>query len=374
MGWVCYIERVFLRVEGAFLFRDTKQDPFDSVLMHFAQGDTIYYMSDYMTSDWQHSLKNMITDPAELLARLQLDSRLLSPAIGASRDFKLRVTEEFVARIKPADINDPLLRQILPISEENLEVPGFLLDPLQESDLNPVKGLLHKYQGRVLLTVAGACAINCRYCFRRHFPYQDNNPGRRGWAEVLDYIRNDASISEVIYSGGDPLLMTDDLLEELTDQIATIRHVQTLRIHTRLPIVIPERINHEFLAWFTKTRLQPVMVIHCNHAQEVDEPVVRAMTRLRNAGVMIFNQAVLLKGVNDSAETLVDLSRTLFKSGVVPYYLHLLDKVKGSAHFNVTEELAKKLMMDVRKQLPGYLVPRLVREVPGSTGKTPIDI
>lgn len=321
---------------------------------------------------WQQSLKNMITDPAELLDCLGLSPALLPAASQSSRDFQCRVTREFVARMRPGDLQDPLLRQVLPVGEELLESAEFLLDPLQEVQANPVKGLLHKYHGRVLLTVVGACAINCRYCFRRHFPYAENNPGRQGWDEVLDYIRADASISEVIYSGGDPLLLTDDSLRELTSRIATIEHVNTLRIHSRLPIVLPQRIDAEFLSWFTGTRLQPVMVVHCNHAQEIDEDVFRAMRRLRDAGVMVFNQAVLLRGVNDSVQVLSDLSRALFKAGVVPYYLHVLDKVKGAQHFDVPLEKAQKLMEMLLEILPGYLVPKLVQEVPGAKSKRPV--
>lgn len=327
-----------------------------------------------MQASWQQSLQNLITKPSDLLQALGLSEDLLSPAIRASEDFALRVPQEFLQRIKPGDIHDPLLRQVLPIGDELSSAENFVLDPLQEQDVNPIKGLLHKYHGRVLLTVAPSCAINCRYCFRRHFPYSENNPGTKGWGEAIEYIQNDNSIHEVIYSGGDPLMVADEQLAQLTQKIETIEHVSTLRIHTRLPIVIPQRIDEKFLAWVSATRLKVVLVIHSNHAQELDDSVQQSMAKCLAAGVVVLNQSVLLRGVNDSVSALSDLSRRLFEVGVLPYYLHLLDKVKGAQHFDVSEDRAKSLIQELLAVLPGYLVPKLVQELPNNASKIPIDL
>ncbi len=222
--------------------------------------------------------------------------------------------------------------------------------------------------------MSGACAINCRYCFRRHFPYEDNNPGRAQWQQTLDYIRQDSSIHEVIFSGGDPLVASDTLLAELSQQIAAIPHVTTLRIHSRLPIVIPQRINQQCLSWLTATQLRTVMVVHSNHANEIDQHVGQTLLRLKDAGITVLNQAVLLAGVNDDAKTLQELSHRLFEYGALPYYLHLLDQVQGAAHFHVGPKQAKLLTQQLLAQLPGYLVPKLVKETPAATSKTPIDL
>ena len=256
--------------------------------------------------------------------------------------------------------------------QECEDVKGYVTDPLAEQSQNPVNGVIHKYNGRLLLVVSGTCAVNCRFCFRRHFPYGDNQLGGDNLQKAIDYIASDTSIREVILSGGDPLAANDRRLQKLALALNEIEHLETLRIHTRLPIMIPQRINSDMLKWFTGQRLKPVMVIHCNHPQEIDESVVKALDRLRSAGVILLNQTVLLRGINDATDILVKLSNTLFQAGVLPYYLHLLDPVQGAAHFDVSEETGKTLIEGILKQCPGYLVPRLVREIPGHTSKTPI--
>lgn len=322
--------------------------------------------------EWQIALANVISNPEELLQVLELDASLLLPAMRAAQHFSLRVPRSFVSRMQKGNPADPLLLQVLPINQELIQHPEYSVDPLQEHTVNPRPGLLHKYHGRVLLTVAGACGINCRYCFRRNFPYNENNPGRIGWEKAFNYIQADCSIKEVIFSGGDPLIATDNVLQDLITKIADIPHVTTLRIHTRLPMVIPERITADLIDVLTSTRLQAVVVMHCNHAQEIDESVMAAMTKLREAKIILLNQAVLLKNINDDAAVLAELSEKLFSCGIIPYYLHLLDKVQGTAHYNVTASRGKKIHTELLALLPGYLVPRLVNEVPGKKSKCPV--
>lgn len=326
----------------------------------------------WQSKSWQDELADLITSPEELFALLKLNPDDLEGAREACRQFPLRATRAYVDRIRPGDFQDPLLRQILPLGSELKTVPGYVADPLEESAANPLPGLIHKYHGRVLFVVAPQCAINCRYCFRRHFPYQDNTPGRQQWQAALDYIRADDSIEEVIYSGGDPLVVSDRQLLWLSREVADIAHVKRLRVHTRLPIVAPSRITDECLEWLSLPGLQTVMVIHCNHAQEIDQDVGEALTRLKTAGVTLLNQSVLLQGVNDNREALAQLSQRLFQVGVLPYYLHLLDRVAGAAHFAVDETRARTLYQELLAVLPGYLVPRLVRENPGAASKTPV--
>lgn len=318
---------------------------------------------------WQQALSNAITEPQELLTALELPPQLLTAAITASKQFSLRVPRGFVARMQKGNINDPLLRQVLPAGTELDTKTEYSTDPLGETAANLMPGLLHKYQGRVLLITTGACGVNCRYCFRRHFAYAENNPGTSGWEKALDYIAADNSIKEVILSGGDPLITSDQRLANLIEKLAAIPHLTTLRIHSRMPVVLPERITAEFIHHFTATRLKPVLVIHCNHAQEIDYSVTQAMRALRTAGVTLLNQSVLLKGVNDSAAALMNLSEKLFTIGVLPYYLHMLDKVTGAAHFEVPIETAKQLLQEITAQLPGYLVPKLVWEKAGAKSK-----
>lgn len=326
----------------------------------------------WQSKSWQEELADLITSPDELFALLKLDSSLLPGAYQACRQFPLRTTRAYAGRIKPGDPHDPLLAQILPLAREAEAVPGFVPDPLEETSRNPLPGLIHKYRGRVLFIVAPQCAINCRYCFRRHFPYQLNTPGRQQWQAALDYIRADGSIEEVIYSGGDPLVVSDKQLLWLSQQIAAIGHVKRLRVHTRLPVVAPSRITEQSLEWLTLPGLQTVLVIHCNHAQEIDGEVATGLKLLKDAGVTLLNQSVLLRGVNDDSQVLANLSQTLFAVGVLPYYLHLLDKVAGAAHFAVDETRASALYQNLLTLLPGYLVPKLVREDPQAGSKTPL--
>lgn len=321
---------------------------------------------------WQNLLSQSITDPRMLLSRLDLDPALLGPAQAASADFPLRVPEPYLSRMQPGNPQDPLLRQVLPVGEELLEHPDFVLDPLGEQHTNARPGIIHKYQGRLLLIVSAGCAVNCRYCFRRHFPYGDNALSTEEWQQALDYIRQDASIREVIYSGGDPLAANDKRLSWLTREIADIAHVKRLRVHTRLPVVIPQRVTDSLIDALCGTRLPVTMVLHCNHANELDDHLGNAIQTLRRAGVMLLNQAVLLKGVNDRIEDQVALSEALGDHGIVPYYLHVLDHVKGAQHFHVDDETARRLAGEMLAQLPGFLVPRLVREIAGATSKTPL--
>ncbi|CAN5238454.1 EF-P beta-lysylation protein EpmB [soil metagenome] len=327
-----------------------------------------------LSATWQQILANVITDPAELCRLLELDNKWIEPARLAAAKFPLRVPHGFVARMQKGNPYDPLLLQVLPLAAELHLHQDYSVDPLQEAATNPLPGLLHKYQGRVLLNIISACGIHCRYCFRRFFPYAENNPGSQGWEKVLDYIQQDSSIEEVIFSGADPLAANDRVLASLSQKIAAITHVKRLRIHTRMPIVIPARITAEFISWFTATRLQSILVVHCNHAQEIDASVMAAMQLLKTHGVTVLNQSVLLRDINDSVASLKALSEVLFSCGVLPYYLHLLDKVQGAAHFDVSEVEARELMRKLMLQLPGYLVPKLVREIAGEGSKTSITV
>ncbi|MEX2962535.1 EF-P beta-lysylation protein EpmB [Microbulbifer sp. TYP-18] len=321
---------------------------------------------------WQDQLADLVTDPAELIRLLQLNPASLPDALRASGDFQLRVPRPLLKRIKPGDPRDPLLLQVLPGAAELEQTPGFSADPLAEMAANPIPGLVHKYHGRLLLIAAGQCAVNCRYCFRRRFPYAQNHPDRTQWRAALDYIRARPELREVILSGGDPLVLGDRQLRWLADELAAIPQLSTLRVHTRLPVVIPSRVTGGLLEWFAGTRLKPVLVLHCNHPNEIDSEVRAALERLRRGNVTLLNQAVLLKGVNDSAEVLARLSETLFDAGVLPYYLHQLDRVEGAAHFEVPDRRAVELLEQLRGCLPGYLVPRLVREIPAKASKTPL--
>ncbi len=318
---------------------------------------------------WQEQLAAVVTSLPELLQHLQLDAAELGLSEAALRDFPLRVPRPFLARMKPGDPHDPLLLQVLPQAAELLDVEGYTQDPLGETEVNEQRGLLHKYHGRVLLIATQSCAIHCRYCFRRHFPYADNRPGRAQWQETFRYIEDHAEIAEVILSGGDPLASSNTYLQWLIDSLLAISHVTRLRIHTRLPLMLPARVDAALLRMLGKRRQQVVVVLHANHANEFDAEVDAACAQLRAEGIHLLNQSVLLKGINDSADTLCTLSERLFAAGVLPYYLHLPDKVQGTAHFDVSTERALALMQEVQARLPGYLVPRLVREESGKPGK-----
>ncbi len=317
----------------------------------------------WQSQPWQWQLQNAVTSIAELSRLLELDY----PSV--TDPFPVMVPLPFLARMEPRNINDPLLLQVLPQVAERASVPGYSIDPVGEQGKSDVRGLLHKYHGRVLVVTTGQCAVNCRYCFRRHFPYQTTTPGSRDWQSIFDHIRRDTSISEVILSGGDPLVLPDDRLAWVAEELGRIQHVETLRLHTRLPVMIPSRISDDLLAWMTAIRLKVVMVTHINHTREIDQSVSDAIARLQRAGVTLLNQSVLLRAINDSAPVLADLSRNLFRAGIMPYYLHLLDPVAGAAHFDVPLSRATLLVADISALLPGYLVPRLVREVPGASSK-----
>ncbi|PRY72761.1 EF-P beta-lysylation protein EpmB [Halomonas ventosae] len=321
---------------------------------------------------WQAQLAGAIRDPRELCRRLGLDEAWQDGAERGHALFEVRVPEAYLSRIRPGDPADPLLRQVLPLREEALATPGYVADPLAEAEHTPAPGLIHKYAGRVLLIASPACAVNCRYCFRRHFPYAENAPSRAQWEATLDHLRDDATLHEAILSGGDPLAASDRQLAWLVARLDAIPHLKRLRIHTRLPVVIPERIDDALLDWLTATRLQKVMVLHINHAHEIDAAVIAACRRLSDAGVTLLNQSVLLRGVNDSVEALAALSERLFEAGVLPYYLHVLDPVAGAAHFDVADVDARELVAGLREVLPGFLMPRLVREIPGEASKTPL--
>ncbi len=326
-------------------------------------------VSAVQIESWQEQLARAITDPEFLLERLGLSASLLPKARAAARLFPLRVPEAYLARMRPGDPDDPLLLQVLPLGLELLDVPGFSLDPLAETDHNPVPGVVHKYHGRLLLIAAGACAINCRFCFRRHFPYADNRLSRSQIEAAVDYIARDSSLHEVILSGGDPLANSDARLDELISALEAIPHLKRLRIHTRLPVVLPDRITPALAERLGRSRLQSVMVIHCNHPAELDTSVARALDQLRQQEVTLLNQSVLLAGINDDAEILYALSERLFEHGVLPYYLHLLDRVAGAAHFEVSQEHAEQLLANLTLRAPGYLVPKLARETPGIRAK-----
>jgi len=321
---------------------------------------------------WQTLLGQAITEPEELLRELDLPLRLLPGARRASDCFRLQVPAGFVRRMRRGDPDDPLLRQVLPLGEELEFTAGYSLDPLQEMHSMAAPGVLHKYHGRVLLTLTGACAVHCRYCFRRHYPYSEANAARQSAQAAVDYLQQQLDVEEIILSGGDPLSLSDNRLQGLVARLTAIPHLKRLRIHSRLPVVLPERVDQRLLNWISTPRLRVVLVIHCNHANEIGASVRDAMDKLRAAGVTLLNQSVLLRGVNDELDALVELSERLFEAGVLPYYLHLLDPVQGASHFAVSEPTGRQLVDAMRARLPGYLVPRLVREVPGEASKIPL--
>jgi EF-P beta-lysylation protein EpmB len=319
---------------------------------------------------WRDQLRRAIRDPDALLERLGLPDSLRDGARRAAAQFPLVVPEAFVGRMRHGDPHDPLLAQVLPIASELADAgSGYVTDPCGEGEAVKAPGLLQKYHGRALLIVAGVCAIACRYCFRRHFPYEDSPAGLAQWQPALDEIRRSEDLEEVILSGGDPLMRPDRWLAELVGQLETIPHVRRLRIHTRLPIVIPDRIDDALLGWLGATRLAPTVVVHSNHPAEIDASCGDALLRLVRCGVPVLNQTVLLRGVNDDADTLAELSRRLLDVRTMPYYLHQLDPVAGAQHFEVPVERGQQLIAELRRRLPGFGVPRYVREVVGEAHK-----
>jgi len=315
-------------------------------------------------SRWQADMASAISHPRELVTELGLDPALVGPAEAAGAAFRLRVPRSYVSRIRRGDPNDPLLRQILPVGAELADVGDYTADPLGEHAALRAPGLLQKYHGRALLITTSACAVHCRYCFRREYPYTNDRLN-----EALTEIASDSSIEEVILSGGDPLSLSDARLTSLTDAIQRIPHVRRLRVHTRQPVVLPSRVDEGLTEWLTQLRLPVVFVLHVNHANEIDSEVRAACALLRDSGVTLLNQTVLLRGVNDDADALADLSRALFDAGVLPYYLHVLDHVRGAAHFDVPEARARLIAGQLAAKMPGYLVPRLAREIYGAPAK-----
>lgn len=318
---------------------------------------------------WQRLLKDAVRDPLELCRILQLPPQYEAAAVRAARSFPVFAPRGYIDLMRRGAPGDPLLRQVLPLADELEDTPGFTADPVGDGPAVLSPGLLHKYAGRALLVLTGACAIHCRYCFRRHFPYDEAPRSLAEWQPALEQIEADESIDEVILSGGDPLTLRDESLGRLAERLAAIGHVRRLRIHSRLPIVLPERVCDDLLAWLRGTRLTPIMVVHANHPAELSPRVEAALGQLADAGVPLLNQSVLLAGVNDDADVLTELCRRLVDLRVLPYYLHQLDRVRGAAHFEVAAETGLPLMAELRGRLPGYAVPRYVREVPGEKHK-----
>ena len=328
--------------------------------------------SERAEATWHRSLATAIRDPDQLIDVLGLPDDLREPARRAADQFPLMIPRSYLARMQPGNSDDPLLRQVLPLRSELDEVPGFMTDALAEDDARRAPGLLQKYAGRALLIATGGCAVHCRYCFRRHYPYGQEPRRLDEWEPAVRAIAGDGTLREVLLSGGDPLMLTDARLGALCRQLAGIEHLTRLRIHTRLPIVLPDRVTAELLELLTDSRLTPVVVVHANHPNEVAGDCAAALRRLVRSGVTVLNQSVLLRGVNDSVEALAELSERLVDLGVIPYYLHQLDRVAGTAHFEVPEETGRVLIEQLRRRLPGYAVPQYVREVPGEAFKVPL--
>ncbi|MDO9169201.1 MAG: EF-P beta-lysylation protein EpmB [Methylobacter sp.] len=326
----------------------------------------------HFTKNWQQQLAEAFNNIEDLCRYLQLSPDDLPVSVAATENFALRVPLSFAACMEKGNPHDPLLRQVLPIKEELFAYPGFNHDPVGDLAAATQTGVLHKYHGRVLFINTGSCAINCRYCFRRNFPYADLQLSKQKEEAAVQYIQADDSISEVILSGGDPLLLSDARLSRLIQQLNAIKHLKRIRIHSRLPIVLPARITGEFLNTLTESPKQIVIVVHCNHANEISDRVIAACNLLKTSGITVFNQSVLLKGINDNAEVLCELSERLFSHGIIPYYLHLLDKATGTGHFEVSEQQALILIRQIQATLPGYLVPKLVKEQAGAASKLSI--
>jgi len=319
---------------------------------------------------WQQAIKRAVRDRGELLRQLGLPAQSTALAQAAEDQFPLFVPQEWIDRIRPGDPHDPLLRQILPLDAETQPFRGFTADPVDDQTAALAPGLLRKYYGRALIVTTGTCAVHCRYCFRRHFPYEALSPPAVTWDQAIEWIAAEPDIQEVLLSGGDPLMLVDASLANLAQRLARIPHVRRLRVHSRLPIVIPQRVDDRLISWLSGLRLTTIMVVHANHPAEIDVRVAAALERLVKAGVPVLNQAVLLRGVNDRAEVLIELCERLINLGVIPYYLHQLDRVAGAAHFEVPIERGREIIAQLRSRLPGYAVPRYVHERPGAPSKT----
>lgn len=324
-------------------------------------------MSTYL-SNWQTELATAFSKPADLLKYLRIDPSSFSHF--AQLDFAMRVPLSYAACMEKGNLNDPLLKQVLPINDELTSPPDYQQDPVGDLSALTENCIIHKYHGRVLLICTGGCAINCRFCFRRNFPYADVQLNKQKEATALRYIQNNPSISEIILSGGDPLLLSNQRLKELIGKFCKISHLKRIRIHTRIPIVLPSRITDNLLAILQNSPLPIIIVCHCNHANELSKQVIETCLNLKHKNISLLNQSVLLKGINDNCQTLQQLSEQLFSSGILPYYLHLLDKAKGTAHFEVEQSDAIKIHQQLQAVLPGYLVPKLVKEQAGEMAKT----
>lgn len=322
--------------------------------------------------EWPRQLTHAFRDGLALLRYLQLDPSDVDWSIAAAQSFRCLVPLPFARRMRPSDPLDPLLLQVLPTGAELLTDARFTEDPLAEADCQLEPGLLGKYAGRLLITATGACAVHCRYCFRRHYPYARFNPAADRWRAALDRIRARTDCTEVILSGGDPLMLPDPQLDGLLHALARIEHIERLRIHTRMPVVLPARVNAALLETIAALRKPLAIVWHVNHANEIDDEVAAAAAALRQTGATLLNQSVLLRGVNDGVDHLAELSKRIYDCGVLPYYLHLLDRVRGTAHFEVDDASARELELSLRDRLPGYLVPKFVRERPGYRAKQPL--
>ena len=318
---------------------------------------------------WSRAVAEAVEDLDTLAALLELDVETLRERCGPD-PFPLRVPRAFVARMRRGDPDDPLLLQVLVRREEGRAVDGYVADPLAEHDASPCPGLIRKYAGRVLLTATTVCPVHCRYCFRRHFPYDTHRLTPAARESALAHIAADESIREVILSGGEPLMLKDAPLARLLDALEAVPHVELLRIHTRFPVVVPARVTDALVRRLAASRCRVTLVLHANHAAEIDAEVSAALAPLVSSPVTLLNQSVLLAGVNDSLETLEALSRRLYAAGVLPYYLHVLDPVDGTAHFAVDDARARALVAELTDRLPGYLVPTLVREIAGKRAKT----
>ena len=307
---------------------------------------------------------SQLTSIDELLQLLALNYETVRPLLARNSDFPLRAPYDFISKMVKGDVNDPLLCQVLPQKNEEKICSNYSMDPLGEKAYSPVNGLIHKYPNRVLLLTTNNCFINCRFCFRRFC-----NDHIQNWQEIFDYVNNNKMITEVILSGGDPLCLSDGKIGAMITQFAAITHVQRLRIHTRAPIAYPKRITQKLVNALTGSRFMPVMVVHCNHPNEIDDEVAKAIKNLRSENIFLYSQSVLLKNINDDAKVLTALCEKLFSIGIQPYYLHLLDKVIGAQHFNVKIDIARQLLQQITLTLPGYLVPKLVYETPDAVTK-----
>jgi len=314
-------------------------------------------------------MKSAVRDPVHLCRMLGLPAELEQAAVRAARDFAVFAPLPYVARIEPGNPRDPLLRQVLPLEDEVQDVAGFTTDPVGDGTAKRAPGLLQKYHGRALMITSGACAVHCRYCFRRHYPYSEGPRSPQQWAPILEDIAREETIEEIILSGGDPLTLVDSNLAELAAMLAEIQHLRRVRVHSRLPIVIPQRVTDSLIAWLRGTRLSPIMVVHANHPRELDQDVAAVLGKLVDSGIPVLNQTVLLRGVNDDPQTQIELAQRLLDCHVMPYYLHQLDRVAGAAHFEVPEDEGIRIVERMRVRLPGYAVPRFVREVPGRLAK-----